>query len=149
MATLRRGVLERSDDEIWDSADTEFTTNGAMVVRNITRDSDLYTLANLYSWTASNNWQTILTPANGESGEVWTLFTDTADSNKKRLQIWQWQKAAGAVTFTTSGTAGIVDIGESTIKLKLQDSSGAIQILHTAGANRTCACAIRLVRTTV
>lgn len=148
MAGLVMATLNRSDDEIWDSAHTEFTTNGAIVAETLTRNNDIYTLANLYSWTASNSWQTILTPTNGESGEVWALFTDTADSDKKRLQIWKWAKAAGTVTFTTSGTAAVVDIGEATIKLKLQDSSGAIQVLHTAGVNRTCACAIRLVRTT-
>jgi hypothetical protein len=149
MAGLAMAILDRSDDEIWSVAHTEYTTNGALIAETITRRADVYTLANLYSWAASNSWQTILTPANGESGEVWALFTDTADSNKKKLQIWRWAKASGTVTFTTSETVGIVDIGEATVKLKLQNNSGAIQVLHTAGANRNCACAIRLVRTTV
>lgn len=141
-------TLIRSDDQIWKTVDTEFTTNDALVVREITRNNDYYMLANLFTWTASNTWQTVVTPANGENGEIWALFTDTDDSSKKRLQIWKWSKTGGAVSFTTSGTAAIVDIGESTIKLKLQDSSGAIQVLHTAEANRTCACAIRIVRVT-
>lgn len=150
MAGLVMATLERSDDEIWSTSYTEFAaTTGAIVAETITRNNDSYTLSHTYSWASANNWQTVLTPANGESGEIWALFTDTDDSDKKRLQIWQWSKAAGTVTFTTSGTVAVVDIGESTIKLKLQDSSGSIQILHTAGANRTCSCAVRFVRTTV
>lgn len=149
MAGLIMDILERSDDEVWKTAHTEFLTNGAIVAGSIQRMSDSYLLANLYSWSSANDWKTVVTPADGESGEIWGLFTDTADSNKKRFQLWKWTKSGGTVTFTTSGTVAVVDIGEATTKLQLQNNGGAIQVLHSAGANRTCSCAIRIVRVTV
>ena len=75
----------------------------------------------------------------GESGEIWIDFTDTADSSKRKFQKFAYQKdQTSVVTFATSGTSALVILGSATVYAKLQDSSGTIQILHTAGANRTC-----------
>ena len=114
----------------------------ALVVGTLTRANDVFDLT-LYSWSSSNTWQTILTPAAGEGGEIWVLFNDTADSDKKRFQMWAYFNDGTTINLSTDATTGIVDIGSATVKAKLQISTGNIQILHTAGANRTCTAKVR------
>lgn len=111
----------------------------SVVVGTLTRTSDEFYLINTISWSSSNTWQNLFAPSNGESGEIWIDFTDTADSSKRKFQKFGYQKdQTGAVTFATSATVATVVLGSATVFAKLQDASGTIQILHTAGANRTC-----------
>lgn len=144
MSGLVVGTKDRSDDQ-FDTTKSYLTS--ALVVGTVTRTYDKFELQTSKSWSASNTWQDLLTPLTGETGDVWLVFTDTDDSSKQHFQIFQYEKTdATTISFTTSATVGIVDFGESTIKMKLQNNSGTIQCLHTAGANRTCSVKARFVR---
>lgn len=116
----------------------------------VIRGSDEFVLTNSISWSSANDWQNLFTPANGEAGEIWIDFTDAADSNKRYFQKFCYQKTqAGAVTFATSETVATVALGSATVYAKLQDASGVIQVLHTAGENRTCSLKWRYVKNVV
>jgi hypothetical protein len=144
MSGLVVGISDRGDD-LYDT--TKAYATGGLIIGTITRATDKYELQLSKSWTASNTWQDILTPLTGETGDIRLIFTDTADSNKKHFQVFKYNKTSSTViAFTTSGTVGVVDFGESTIKLQVQNSSGTIQVLHTAGANRTCSVKIGFIR---
>jgi hypothetical protein len=144
MSSYTIKTLVRSNDRT--PADAAFT-GSALVVGSITREFDVYKFATTITWSTENDWRDVLTPLTGETGEIWFDYTDSADSNKKRFQIFQYEKTdATTIAFTTSTTAGIVDIGAATTKIKVQNASGKIQCLHDAGVNRSCTVKIRSVR---
>mgnify|MGYP000849673644 CR=1 FL=1 len=109
----------------------------------VTRQNDVFTLVDTITWTSSNAWQDLFTPAVGEGGEIWLMFT-AADSKKYFQKFGYVKSDSSTITCATSGTVGIIALGNATYYPKLQNSSGTIQIAHT-GSAVTCSCKYRKI----
>ena len=106
-------------------------TAGGLQVDSVTRETDKIEMNLSIAWTNENDWRTAFTPADGESGDMLLTFTD--NDGKKKFQVFSFSRSGATTTLTEQ-----VDIGDATVKIETQNSSGAIQVRHNAGSNRTC-----------
>lgn len=98
-----------------------------------------------YEWVGNkiwsdNSWQSLLTPHSGENGILYFLLIDSDDSDKMCFSVITYEENAGSVTFN------IVDCGDSSTKVEVQDSSGTIQFRHDHGSDRDCTIYFRMTR---
>ena len=114
---------------------------GAYNIGTIERAYDEYILGNTLTWANTNDFKTAITPADGETGELWALITDSDDGDKKRFCVFAYSRSGATTTITPQlqDTNPLNNgIGNAPIWVEAQNSSGAIQLRHTAAANRSC-----------
>lgn len=128
MSKLKANVVSRNFDYPVNMAKK---TTGATKVGTIDRDIDRITLSTTISWVDQNDWRTAFTPSDGESGDLLCLFTD--NDSKTKFQVFSFSRSGATTTITEQ-----VDLGDATVKIEAQNSSGTIQIRHNSGGNRTC-----------
>jgi hypothetical protein len=138
MSNLKANTITRTFDY---PSGSQKIAGGAVNVGTIERAYDEYVLGNTLTWTNSNDWKNAITPADGETGELWALITDSDDSNKKRFCVFTYSRSGATTTITPQlqDTSPLNNgIGNASIWVEAQNSSGAIQLRHTAAANRSC-----------
>lgn len=78
------------------------------------------------------DWQTVFTPDDKEAG---TIHAMVQEGSTYQYQVWGYLRRGTSVDFQKgTGEAGFIDIGNATNKVKVQNSSGAIQVGLTANA---------------
>lgn len=128
MGTLQTDIIKRNYDYVSGGAKK---TTGGIAVENIVREHDVIQLSHTITWTNENDWRTAFTPADGEIGDMVLIFTD--NDSTKRFQVFSFSRSGATTTLTSK-----VDIGNAATKIEVQNSSGAIQVRHNYGSNRSC-----------